>query len=421
MKEKVIERLIEFKNNIKNYMVNLITDIKDVRKETAIDFIKDRAKLLIISTLIIFLSLGYLIGREYSSKNIILSKLEVALKDGNDSKLRSLVKLDGKRVSKTELEPLIEYYKSDKSKADSTVRRLEEEGETEDFILIEEDKVFGTSYYIDLKTYNLNVDSNFNEGKFTIDGKEHISSGNSFVGVIPGIYTVSGKLTSEYGNITNSKELLIMKDEAIKLDFQAVSLSITSAFEDAYVYINDKNTGVKVTDSKDIGPIPSDGSVKVYIENEFPWGKIKGEEVVVRDIPNLSLSINMENETMKSEIMKNVDRFYSSVFEALNEEDKEKIEGSTAGTKDKIYDILERKYFLLKNKYTINDINIMEDKSQYSYNEKIYRATIVVDVNYDVSKSFLGLNKESQSKKFFTKVLYKDNNWIIEDVENFSL
>ncbi|MGL4106488.1 TcaA 3rd/4th domain-containing protein [Clostridium sp. LP20] len=421
MKEKIIGTLVEFKKNLKDYIVKLIRDIKEIRKENAIDFIKDRGKLLITIILLIFLSLGYIVGSTNSSKNKVLSKLEVALRDGSERKLNALVRLDGKKVKKEQLEPLINYYKSDESKGHSTIRRLEEAGETEDFILKEENKIFGTSYYIDLKTYNLKVNSNFIDGEFTIDGNNFISGGNSFIGVIPGLYKVDGKLNSEYGSINSSEEILLMKDEIINLDFQAVSLSITSVFVDAEVYINDKNTEIKVSDAKDIGPIPTDGSVRIYIENEFPWGKIKSEEVVVRDIPSINLGINMENETMKSEIMKNVNSFYSSVFEALNKEDKEEIKGATEGTKDKIFDILERKYILLKNKYTINDINIMEDKSQYSYDDKEYRATIVVEVNYDVSKSFLGLNKERKSKKFFTKVLYKNNNWIIEDVENFSL
>ena len=51
----------------------------------------------------------------------------------------------------------------------------------------------------------------------------------------------------------------------------------------------------------------------------------------------------------------------------------------------------------------------------------MYSATIVVSVDYTVSKSFLGLNKEESNKLFFTKMLYNGKEWKAEDVENFSL
>ena len=114
----------------------------------------------------------------------------------------------------------------------------------------------------------------------------------------------------------------------------------------------------------------------------------------------------MENETLKSEIDTVVDEFYRSVFLSLNEEDKSVIKGGTENAINKIYDVLEKKYFILKNKYNIKDIRIVEDKNQYRHEDGIYSATIVVSVDYTVSKSFLGLNKEESNKLFFTKMIY---------------
>ena len=61
------------------------------------------------------------------------------------------------------------------------------------------------------------------------------------------------------------------------------------------------------------------------------------------------------------------------------------------------------------------------ENSQYFYEDNTYRATIVVNVQYDVSKAILNLNKETYSKSFFTRIVYKDDNWIVEDVDNFNL
>ena len=205
------------------------------------------------------------------------------------------------------------------------------------------------------------------------------------------------------------------------MEFDAVMLNISSAFYDAEVFANGQSTGILVKDAKNIGPFPTTGEVKLHIEKEFPWGRVKGEEVQVKDIPNLTLNLSMENETLKSEIDTVVDEFYRSVFLSLNEEDKSVIKGGTENAINKIYDVLEKKYFILKNKYNIKDIRIVEDKNQYRHEDGIYSATIVVSVDYTVSKSFLGLNKEESNKLFFTKMLYNGKEWKAEDVENFSL
>ena len=351
----------------------------------------------------------------------MLSKLEIALKNENPSKLSSIVKFNSKRVSKKDLQPLINYYSKDSSRVDSIINKLKTVGETEDLKLVEENRVFGTKYYIDIKPYSLKIDSEFKNSRFTVDDKNYINTGSKIDKLIPGVYTVKGILESGFGDIEASKEIVLMKDEEIDMEFDAVMLNISSAFYDAEVFANGQSTGILVKDAKNIGPFPTTGEVKLHIEKEFPWGRVKGEEVQVKDIPNLTLNLSMENETLKSEINTVVDEFYRSVFLALNNEDKSVIKGGTENAINKIYDVLEKKYFILKNKYNINDIRIVEDKNQYRYENGVYSATIVVSVDYTVSKSFLGLNKEESNKLFFTKMLYNGKEWKAEDVENFSL
>lgn len=409
------------KEDLKNYFSDLIKDIKSIKKDTIFEFIKKRGKILTILVLVILMFLGFGIGRINTSKEHLLSKLEIALKNENPSKLSSIVKFNSKRVSKKDLQPLINYYSKDSSRVDSIINKLKTVGETEDLKLVEENRVFGTKYYIDIKPYSLKIDSEFKNSRFTVDDKNYINTGSKIDKLIPGVYTVKGILESGFGYIEASKEIVLMKDEEIDMEFDAVMLNISSAFYDAEVFANGQSTGILVKDAKNIGPFPTTGEVKLHIEKEFPWGRVKGEEVQVKDIPNLTLNLSMENETLKSEINTVVDEFYRSVFLALNNEDKSVINGGTENAINKIYDVLEKKYFILKNKYNINDIRIVEDKNQYRYENGVYSATIVVSVDYTVSKSFLGLNKEESNKLFFTKMLYNGKEWKAEDVENFSL
>lgn len=421
MKEDFKEKVVKIKNSTIEYFSSLIYEIKSIKKHNIWDFLKKRYKLLGVLALIILLFSGYFVGRINTSKNSVLSKLEVALKDSSNRKLASVVKFKGNKVNKKDLEPLIDYYEGNTSKVDSVIRKLKNGEETEDFKLESDKRILGTKYYLSIKPYNLKVNSNFTEGKFSIDSKNYIYSGEEFNEQIPGIYNVNGILKSDYGDIKSSKEVILMKNEEAQINFSAININVNSIYDDAELYINGENSGILLKDAKDIGPFPSDGSVEVSLEKDFPWGRIKGEEVAIKDIPNINLKLNIENENMKKTILSNVDTFYNSVFDALNEEDKEKIKGSTNGTKDKIFEILEKKYFILKNKYEIKDISIINDKSQYRYKDETYRATIVVKVDYSISKKFLGINKKEDSKMFFTKVAYDDGSWIIEDIENFSL
>lgn len=409
------------KEDLKNYFSDLIKDIKSIKRETIFEIMKKRGKLLTILALVILMFLGFGIGRINTSKEHLLSKLEVALKNESSNKLSSIAKFKNKKVSKKEVQPLINYYSKDNSRVDSLINKLKTVGETEDLKLVEENRVFGTRCYIDIKPYSLKIDSEFKDSRFTIDDKNYINAGSKIDKLIPGVYTVKGILESGFGDIEASKEIVLMKDEEIDMEFDAVMLNISSAFYDAEVFANGQSTGILVKDAKNIGPFPTTGEVKLHIEKEFPWGRVKGEEVQVKDIPNLTLNLSMENETLKSEIDTVVDEFYRSVFLSLNEEDKSVIKGGTENAINKIYDVLEKKYFILKNKYNIKDIRIVEDKNQYRHEDGIYSATIVVSVDYTVSKSFLGLNKEESNKLFFTKMIYNGKEWKVEDIENFSL
>ena len=65
----------------------------------------------------------------------------------------------------------------------------------------------------------------------------------------------------------------------------------------------------------------------------------------------------------------------------------------------------------------------MEDKSEYVYINGEYSANILVEINYSTEKSLFSIDKNRNSKKFFTKLVYDEESdeWIVTEVENFSL
>lgn len=410
------------KNKLERYFENLYKDIKEIGSIRIRGFIKKRIKLILVLCVVLSLGIGYFIGSLGNSKDQILISLEVALKDGDANKLKKIVKLEDKKLSTEDLKPLIEYYKENSLRIVEDIKRLKQGQETEIFHVVEENNMIFSEVYIKLKTYDIKVNSNFDSGKFVInDSYETISSKESFEDMIPGKYLIKGILDSKYNNIETVKEINILESKEVEIDFNAINITVESPYQDAEVYINDVNSNLTVEEAKEIGPFNLEETNYIYIKRNFPWGEVQGEKVYIKDIPIVKANINFENNEMKNDILDLAKEFYNSVFEALNMEDKSYITGATNGTKEKVYSILEKSYILLKNKYIIDEIEVVEDKSEYSYKDQVYRATIVVKVDYRIEKKLFGLNETKNSKLFFTNIIYENDQWVVEDVENFSL
>lgn len=406
----------------KNIVIEKLFSLLSFLKELYFfKLIRRRWKLTILILLAFFLFFGYFLGRINTSREYILSKLEMSLKNSDTSTLSDIVKVDGERVKEKNLESLVEYYSNGNNKIDTLITNLKNNNETKDFKLQSKKYFFWNMYYLDVKTFNIKIKSNFEEGNFILGNSGKVKAGETIKNVIPGNYKITGSLNSNYEEIKTSKEIVVMEDKEIELNFPATKITINSDFQDAEVYINGKDIKKEVKDLKDFGPVPTDGTVSVYLEKDFPWGRNKGEEVKITENPTINLTVPISNETLEEDLTNIITKFYESVFVALNKQNKKYIENCTNDIKNKIYSSVEKKYILFKNKYSNFKINIDFDNSQYFYTDDTYRATIVANVQYDVSKAILDINKETYSKSFFTRIVYKDDKWIVEDVDNFNL
>ncbi|MDQ0148529.1 hypothetical protein ACFO6R_01730 [Eubacterium multiforme] len=408
-------------NKIKNNFLRKYNEVKNINKENYKYFFKSNIKILVIICIAVFLSLGYIVGNTRTTKDQVLKNLEIGLEKGKLSKLNDVIRVDNKKIPKDNLKPLAQYYKGKDSEVNNVINDLKENNSKSIFKLEEEKGLFFNKYYVELKTFNLSVISNFDEADITLNNKEKIKSGETLKNLIPGDYKVSGYIDNKYGKIKKEENITLMKNETVNLKLDGIVVTVDSNFKDATVFINGEDSGIKVSDFKDIGPMPSDGSIKLSIKKEFPWGEIAGTEEEVKEIPDIRLNLNISNEKLWSDVNTSIDKFYKSVFEALNDEDKNVITMATDEAKNKIYSVLEKNYFILKNKYDMVSLNIDKDKSKFEYKNGEYIGTIVCNVQYNTSKIFLGLGKQENTKKFLTRVVYKNGEWVINNVENFSL
>lgn len=415
------ENLDRFIKKTKEILIKKSDEIRRVNKDTYKEFLKNNLKIIILIGIVIFLFSGYFVGNMRTTKEQLFNKLEIGLEDGSASKLKDVIRINDKRVEKKDLTPLINYYKGQGSQVRSVIDETKNGNEKSIFELVNKKGIFGDNYYVNLKTFNLKIVSNFKEATIYLDKKEKVNSGDTLNKLVPGKYTISGSINNKYGEIKKEEEISLMKDETVELKLNAIMVTVDSKFGDANVFINGKDSGIKSEDFKEIGPMPTDGRIKLSIQKEFPWGIVKGEESEVLQTPNISLKLNIANDELWNEVNIALDTFYKSVFESLNSEDKNVIDGATNEAKDKIYAVLEKQYFILKNKYEMKSLDIDKEKSNFQYKNGEYRGTIVCEIKYDTSKVLFGLGREENSKKFLTKIVYKNNKWTIDDVEKFSL
>lgn len=415
-----MEKLKELVKFFKEYFKLLVNDINNLNFEDLKGFINRRKVLLLVSLLFIFGMIGFGIGNYNSSKNKVLKNLEIALKENEPGKIYKDIKLDGNKISKSEFEPLTEYYSENISQVDNIIKNLKSSGESGYFSLINNKILFFDNYYIEIKPVAVKINTNFDKTKVYINGNE-IAATNIKRNLIPGKYVIKGELDTLYGVVEEEKEIFIMENLEYNLNMPAININLTSNFEDAKVFINDEDINKNVNDIKNYGPIPLNKEINIQLEREFPWGTIKSDKVAVGTLPNINIDINMVNDNLIEEVNLSANSFYSSVFNALNNSDYSLIENSRDDAKSKIYDSIKRDSLFLKNNYELNDLNTEIKSSEFYYEDGSYKGNIVISLNYNISKKILPFIYNNVEETFLTHMEFENNKWIIVDVQKFTL
>ncbi len=412
-------KLEEVLDALRKYFCVLVEDISDIKLSNLKEFLIKR-KFLLIGILVLFTVIGFSIGSYKSSKNIILRNLEIALKDNSPGKIYRKVKFDGKRISKKDFEPLAEYYSENKSRVSAVIKDLKDNGTSGHFTLINKKVLFLDNYHIEISPVAIKINTNFDNAQIYINDKE-VAATNIKRDLIPGKYLIKGKLNTLYGVVEEEKEVYIVDNMEYSLNMSALNISLTSNFEDADVFINDEEIHKKVKDIKKYGPIPLNKEINIQLQKEFPWGVIKSDKVKVSSLPNINIDINMVNEKLIEDVNEATNIFYSSVFNALNSSDSSLILNSKHDTKNKIYDSIIRESLFLKNNYELNDLKTELKSSEFYYENGAYKGNVVINLNYNIKKKILPFWNNNVEEMFLTNIEYENNNWIINDVQKFSI
>ena len=129
----------------------------------------------------------------------------------------------------------------------------------------------------------------------------------------------------------------------------------------------------------------------------------------------------MVNDKLNNMIDEKVNKFYFSLFEALNSKDKGLIYGSTDEVKESVYNYINEKTFLLTPNYEITDLSVYIEKSDFKYEDNIYKASLVTRINYSVYKKLLPFVKNSNESSFILNLEYEDGEFIIKGIQKIDI
>ncbi|MFR5264321.1 TcaA 3rd/4th domain-containing protein [Clostridium sp.] len=420
IKEKVYnnEKFEGFKNKVKSIKSKNFSNIKF-----------DKKLILIISISFFFiLFIGCFFTVQKNSKSYVIKRLTTVLEKGNNKALSKIITVDNmnKNLNAEDLKPVTEFYSSNKNRISELTNSLNSGKSIYSMNIKEKDYFLGKKYYIATKYRELNIKTDLEGANLYVNGvSEGIISGKEkkINLIAPGIYDIKLEYKGKDAVLQSEKKVILTENESTNIPLNGIKISVKTDYPDGKIYINDKDTSVKAKDFIDKGPFPTNGTYKISMKYNSPWGEITSTPIEIKENPVININLELKNENLKAQLKTAMEGFYNSVFSALNKENKEEIKGTTEDVKNKIYEILNEKYFILKNIYKLENLDIDLEKSTIKFENGVYDGKIVTSVNYLIKKDIFGIPLQSRAvnQNFFVDISYKNGSWIVTNIENFYL
>lgn len=147
-------------------------------------------------------------------------------------------------------------------------------------------------YILVLKPYNIAIENHMPGTKIYIDDKEigTIKEDNptlKHTGLLPGNHKIKGVYEGEYATLVAEDEITCFDnyDNNVEyfMDLGGSYIEISSNIDDATLYINDKNTNIKLRDNYNLGPITTDGSISIQAKVEIDGKIYESEKYFIDD------------------------------------------------------------------------------------------------------------------------------------------
>ena len=408
-------------NKFKVYLECKISDIKNI-KELGIIEVLNRTKVIIISLISFMMIFGFILFNAINiSEEEMLEDLKKSLITENSFKIAKIIRVRDEKISESEFKPLFNYYSGNEDKIKKLINELRKNGEYGNFEIKSKQGLFYKRYYIALDTVEVEFTTNTKDIKVEFEDKKFNLQDVAQFDVIPGIYNVKYTYETQFGDICNDINISILEDKKVQLKIDGNYVTLYSNFDDAKVLINNENTGLLAKEIKNFGPIPKEKDIVIKLQREFPWGTIESDEENISNQEYIKLDISMVNDELINIVSKDINGFYESVFEGLNKRNKENIINCTDSVRDSVYNYINEKTLLFSNNYEIADMNVEIEKSDFKYEDSVYKASVVTKINYNIYKKILPFFKTYNESSFILGLEYIDNNFRITEIQKVEI
>lgn len=408
-----------FKEKMKKYWNIVIDTLKKYDNK------RNRIIALCAVALIVGVSSYLWVSRD-DSRTKTINKFEVVLKSRNPYNVYKQISFENKgiKLNDENIKPFVDYINSDETRRDEILRSLRfDNSEGDKLISVKND---GNKYFIELKGIYMTLSTNLKDTEIYLQDKLYCRSdrdnySEKFGPLIPGIYDIRAKIKGPFGEIESSDKFsLISKNSKVDIPVKAVNVSVEGNYTDSKVFINGEDTGKTIDQFKNIGPMPSDGSLKIHVEKNFPWSVVKSEEKAVEHLSYLRFDLNPMTEELRKNLEVSYNEFYKNFFEALNKEDINLITGCTEKVKKSLYVRYNKKSLIISNSYNLEDLKWQKDAISIENKDGIFSTFAIADVSYKEKKSLsiIPLNEEKKNVSFKTVMTYntESNKWIVTEV-----
>ena len=423
---------MRFKEQLKDYKDIIcywcLKKIRIFRKST----LSNRILMLTLIILAAAGITGYAAGNSLtSSETKFLRKFHKLMLHPDSSEALKFIGIEnnGTEINKQTLDPFFKYIQQTTTRSKAFIEALKKEPTKASIAVLKREKtLFGTKFQVELKPVYIDITAPYKGTEIYLqDNLITTSRENNFstkLGpLVPGIYEVKGIYKNEYGQSTIEQTVsAITGTTSIILPLESRRFSLESNYEDAYVYLNGEKTDKQVKDFKNIGPFPGTDSIKFFIERDFPWGRITSTEIEVTTSSKVRLDINPLTPELKAQLDTSFKTFYQSLFNALSAEKPDLIKNAEDNVKKQMYSWLKDDSFIVKNSYSMKDIEYEQDIMELHPKEGSFTASANVTVAYKTSKKILVFNLPGSyttiSQKYKTTLTYNDDlkQWIVSAV-----
>jgi uncharacterized membrane protein YvbJ len=369
---------------------------------------------------------GYKGGEALTSETRLIKKFETALIESDAEAVAEMLSSNDKKLEITEenVKGLLQLYKGHPDQIRKDIEILEKQAKFLDsdedmrdsldgfsgrgMVNLEQDGkfLFYDKYEIDIEPVYLELGTNYKDTVLLVDEKEvgkadHPNFKATFGPFVPGYHKIEGKLKTDFLELAAEEEVLFddsgrIEQEFIELKADEVTVSLPDDMEgNVRLLINGKDVGVSLTENSTFGPVLTDGSMKLSVEADLPWGKVITDEVPIED---KTVEVNLINEKLITEVTETIHQYWTEYNTAFTTLDDSKLTTVTDGRKQVIMEDAKKtkdyKYGV-KLQYVSSKFDL--DSTRTELHGSDWYVRILTETTFN---RFKGIDEEPQLKEF---------------------